>query len=147
MSANDTQVGGTHYKQSGKPEHWDLVNLYGWDYFQGQVTKYLMRWKTKHTSRERQLEDLQKALHFLQKYLEVEQAKPVEAAEVMRREMLSQSPTKGVYADDQFSVERYLGNGLYVFQDRKTKLEYRVPTLQAAYEMRATQSSSSVPIA
>jgi hypothetical protein len=75
MTANDRQVGGKHYAHDDKPQHWDLVHLYEWDYFQGQVTKYLMRWKFKHKTREEQLQDLEKALHFLEKYIELERAR------------------------------------------------------------------------
>ena len=70
MSANDEQVAGDHYKQGGKPQHWDLVITYQWDYFQAQITKYLMRWKTKHDTPTKRLEDLKKARHFLDKYIE-----------------------------------------------------------------------------
>jgi len=70
MNANDRQVGGVHYKVNpGEPEHWDLAVLYNWDYFQGQVTKYLMRWKKKGG-----LDDLLKAQHFLEKYIEAVRA-------------------------------------------------------------------------
>jgi Protein of unknwon function (DUF3310) len=63
--ANDTQVGGAHYK--GAPvEVWDLVNLLGLDYFQGQVLRYLLRWKDKAG-----VEDLHKARHYLDKYIEM----------------------------------------------------------------------------
>src|SRR5258708_5289646 len=75
QSANNRKEGGTTYKQHGNiPQHWDLVVLYGWDYFQGQITKYLMRWKTKHADAEKQVEDLRKAAHFLQKYIEEAEA-------------------------------------------------------------------------
>lgn len=70
MEANDSQVGGDHYRVAGKPQHWDLVTLYQWDYFQAQITKYLMRWKLKHHTAEERLEDLKKARHFLDKYIE-----------------------------------------------------------------------------
>lgn len=64
--ANDIQVGGDHYKQKeGVPQHWDLGVLYGWDFFQYNITKYVMRWKNKNG-----LEDLKKAAHHLQKYIE-----------------------------------------------------------------------------
>lgn len=65
-SANTMQVAGTHYKTMAV-EHWDLVVLNGLDYFQGQVTKYVMRWRSKNG-----IEDLQKARHFLEKYIEIE---------------------------------------------------------------------------
>jgi Protein of unknwon function (DUF3310) len=67
--ANDRQVGGDHYK-GHLLQHWDLVQIYGWDYFQGQITKYLMRWRKKNG-----IEDLEKARHYLDKYIELERAK------------------------------------------------------------------------
>lgn len=65
--ANSRQVAGTHY-QSGI-QHWDFVAANNLDYFQGQITKYVVRWKKKNG-----VDDLLKAQHFLQKYLEVVQA-------------------------------------------------------------------------
>ena len=73
--ANETQVGGDHYKNMGHEQHWDLVLRYEWDYFQGQIIKYVMRWKTKHATPEKRLQDLKKARHFLDKYIEAEQDK------------------------------------------------------------------------
>lgn len=60
------QVGGKHYK--GCPpefQHWNLVIVHNWDYFQGQIIKYVMRWKDKNG-----VEDLKKARHTLDKYIE-----------------------------------------------------------------------------
>jgi hypothetical protein len=62
--ANDRQVGGTHY--AGRVQHWDMVDMFQLDYFQGQITKYVMRWHKKNG-----LEDLLKARHFLDKYIEL----------------------------------------------------------------------------
>lgn len=64
MTANETQVGGTHYKT--KYEHWDMVAKYGLGYFDGQITKYVGRWRFKLG-----LEDLQKARHFAVKLNEL----------------------------------------------------------------------------
>jgi hypothetical protein len=64
--ANERQVGGDHYNKHGKLQHWDLVDIFKWDYFQGQIIKYLMRWKDKNG-----LQDLEKARHFLDKYIEI----------------------------------------------------------------------------
>lgn len=67
MSANERQVGGQHYKATdGGEEHWDRVARLGLDYFQGQITKYIERWKLKGG-----IQDLEKAQHFLDKYLEL----------------------------------------------------------------------------
>lgn len=65
--ANSRQVAGNHYRS--KIQHWDFVVANDLDYFQGQITKYVVRWKKKNG-----LADLLKAQHFLQKYIEVAQA-------------------------------------------------------------------------
>jgi hypothetical protein len=75
MAANDKQEGGSHYRDMGTLQHWDLVSRYEWDYFQAQITKYVMRWKTKHLNPEARITDLKKARHFLDKYIEIEQNK------------------------------------------------------------------------
>lgn len=64
MAANDKQVGGDHYKEEF--QHWDMVVHFQLDYFQAQITRYLFRWRNKGG-----LEDLEKAKHFLDKYMEV----------------------------------------------------------------------------
>jgi hypothetical protein len=70
-NANSTQVGGDHYKAHGKPDlqHWDMVAILALDYFQGNITKYLFRWRNKNG-----LQDLEKSRHYLEKYLEVIEA-------------------------------------------------------------------------
>jgi hypothetical protein len=65
--ANTRQVGGDHYKGDGTlVEHWDIAIMHKMDFFQYQVTKYVMRWKKKNG-----VKDLEKAMHFIQKYIEV----------------------------------------------------------------------------
>jgi hypothetical protein len=73
--ANEHQVGGHHYSNmaNGTMQHWDMVHEFGLDYFQGQITKYVLRWKHKHRSPLNRLEDLKKARHFLDKYIEIEE--------------------------------------------------------------------------
>jgi len=63
MSANDKQVAGDHYRTA--IQHWDYVIANDLDYFQAQITKYVTRWKKKGG-----VKDLEKAEHFLQKYIE-----------------------------------------------------------------------------
>jgi hypothetical protein len=74
MAANDRQIGGSHYKTDGL-EHWDMVVHFKLDYFQGQITKYVMRWRDKGG-----IADLEKAQHFLEKYKEVETLKKLDQA-------------------------------------------------------------------
>lgn len=65
MSANERQVAGTHYKS--EYQHWDFcVEVLENRYLEGQVTKYLTRWRLKAG-----IQDLEKAMHFLEKLLEV----------------------------------------------------------------------------
>ena len=67
MGANDRQVGGQHYNTP--IQHWDYVVANGLGYFEGQITKYVTRWRRKNG-----LEDLEKARHFLDKLIEVANA-------------------------------------------------------------------------
>lgn len=65
MAANDRQIGGNHYK---KPiEVWDYVAANGIGYFEGNVIKYVSRWRDKGG-----LADLEKARHYLDKLIELE---------------------------------------------------------------------------
>lgn len=74
MSANDTQVGGSHYKAddeqvrraklvgwSAPIGHWNFVMLYNYDYVCGNATKYLDRFLKKGTP----VQDLEKVIHYL----------------------------------------------------------------------------------
>jgi Protein of unknwon function (DUF3310) len=67
--ANAEQVGGDHYKKHGVLQHWDVVAHFKLDYMQGQILRYVMRWRDKNG-----IEDLRKAAHYLQKYIEIETA-------------------------------------------------------------------------
>jgi len=72
MSANNKQVGGTHYATDDDlPQHWDIVIAMGWDYLVGNATKYIWRLGKKHTSIGGQIEDINKAIHYLEKKREV----------------------------------------------------------------------------
>ena len=75
--ANSYMIGGKHYQTS--IQHWDYVAANHLDYFQACITKYVTRWKKKNG-----LEDLKKAQHYLQKYIELIEAnggKPLENTE------------------------------------------------------------------
>ena len=69
--ANGYQVGGTHYKNKEIPDHWDIVAALGWDYFVATSSKYLWRLGKKHPGRAGQLQDLDKAIHYLMKKREL----------------------------------------------------------------------------
>jgi methyl coenzyme M reductase subunit C-like uncharacterized protein (methanogenesis marker protein 7) len=69
-NANETQVGGSHYQNEGKLQHWDIVSMFNLDYFQGNITKYVFRFRKKNG-----IEDLKKAQHYLNKLIELEEKK------------------------------------------------------------------------
>jgi hypothetical protein len=64
-TANDRQEGGEHYKKQ-KIQTWDYIAANGLGYFEGNIIKYVSRWKEKGG-----LEDLKKARHYLDKLIEV----------------------------------------------------------------------------
>ncbi|MHB8413904.1 MAG: DUF3310 domain-containing protein [Acidiferrobacteraceae bacterium] len=68
MSANKRQVAGVHYKNLD-PQPWDVVHKWNLGFFEGNVIKYIARWRNKGG-----LEDLEKAKHYLDKLLEIEGA-------------------------------------------------------------------------
>jgi hypothetical protein len=79
MGANEKQVGGQHYKIEGE-QHWDRIyRLYGPGYFIGCATKYLERYHLKNGQ-----QDLDKAIHYIEKLKELEYSKPVPASVVVR---------------------------------------------------------------
>lgn len=70
--ANEKQVAGTHYKGGIQP--WDCVHAWGLGYLDGTALKYIARWRKKNG-----LEDIKKAIHFLEKLVEQEESSaPVE---------------------------------------------------------------------
>jgi hypothetical protein len=65
MSANESQVAGSHYQTAIQP--WDFIVANNLGYLEGNVVKYVSRWRRKNG-----VEDLLKAMHYLEKLLEVE---------------------------------------------------------------------------
>lgn len=65
-SVNDIQIGGDHYKQFKGMEPWDVITGWNLGYLDGTALKYIARWKHKNG-----IQDLEKAIHFLQKAIEV----------------------------------------------------------------------------
>jgi hypothetical protein len=66
MSANDRQVGGTHYISDF--QHWDLMDDYNIPYLAGCATKYLTRWRK--SPKEKGIQDLEKSQHYTEKLYE-----------------------------------------------------------------------------
>lgn len=63
--AKSKQVAGSHYQRSIQP--WDIISEWELDFWEGNVLKYLLRWKHKDG-----VQDLQKAKHYLEYLIERE---------------------------------------------------------------------------
>lgn len=61
---NARQVGGEHYNKS-EYQHWDFVIDNNLGYFEGQITKYVCRWRKKNGK-----QDLEKAAHYMEKLMQ-----------------------------------------------------------------------------
>ena len=62
---NDRQVGGDHYQAA--IQTWDYILAHDLGYLEGNVIKYVTRHRKKNG-----VQDLEKALHYLTKLIEVE---------------------------------------------------------------------------
>jgi hypothetical protein len=96
MSANDIQIGGSHYKDMGQFQPWDVLRHWmteeeyrGW--MKGNALVYLARERNKGSN-----EDLRKALHTLTKLVEitVPVEAPVPVEKEARRKYVKKTPTK-----------------------------------------------------
>lgn len=65
MKQNDIQIGGDHYK-GYKIQTWDFIADHKMDFMEGNIVKYVDRWKHKDG-----LKDLMKARHYLDKLIEL----------------------------------------------------------------------------
>jgi hypothetical protein len=65
-TANDNQVAGSHYKTK-TIQPWDYIAANELGYFEGNVIKYVSRWRDKGG-----VDDLRKAAHYLQKLIELQ---------------------------------------------------------------------------
>jgi hypothetical protein len=103
MSANDMQIGGSHYKDMGQ-QPWDVLRDWltaeeyrGW--MKGNAIVYLARERNKGSN-----EDLRKALHTLTKLVEVTSEKKVVTVAMLedlvaeleqpKRKYVKKTPTK-----------------------------------------------------
>jgi hypothetical protein len=64
-SVRDQQVAGTHYQRAIQP--WDIISEWELDFWEGNVVKYILRWKDKDG-----VQDLKKAKHYLEYLIERE---------------------------------------------------------------------------
>ena len=65
MSANDMQVGGTHYSKNAI-QPWDYIVKNNIGYLEGNIIKYISRWRDKGG-----IDDLRKVIHYAEKLIEI----------------------------------------------------------------------------
>jgi hypothetical protein len=63
--ADKIQIAGKHYDSVGI-QHWTFTWEYGYNQFEYCISKYVLRYKDKNG-----LQDLEKARHYLDKYIEL----------------------------------------------------------------------------
>lgn len=100
MSANDKQVGGSHYKKGGE-EHWDRAWRLRYDPFQYIITKWIERWREKGG-----IQDLEKAQHALEKYIEIVRTTPD-----FHQRVLAADPLRGIENDGEGASRGYVSQG------------------------------------
>ena len=66
MNPLDTQEGGTHYKDM-KIQPAEFIHANNIGYFEGNVIKYVSRWRNKNG-----IEDLKKAKHYIELLIEMD---------------------------------------------------------------------------
>jgi hypothetical protein len=76
--ANDKQISGKHYLKQ-KIQSWDFIAANRLDFFQGSAITYIARFRDKGGKR-----DLEKAIHFLEKLIELEYGEEGEEEAVLR---------------------------------------------------------------
>ena len=63
-NANQTQIAGNHYQRQ-QIQCWDYIAANGIGYFEGNIIKYVSRWRHKGG-----VDDLRKAKHYIEKLIE-----------------------------------------------------------------------------
>jgi hypothetical protein len=117
-TANNTQVGGEHYKQhggTGQEQHWDRAARLGLDYFQSAATKYIERCWDKNG-----IQDLEKAVHYLQKYIELSREAGRMGAEERKRADLEEQLVEARHQRDFLAQHIATADGVFMFPDGTT---------------------------
>lgn len=119
MSANEQQVGGEHYRNKSI-QPWDYIAANGLGFFEGNIVRYVSRWKEKDGVR-----DLQKARHYIDKLIELSTAQ-------------ERANTITVAAIDEMFEHK--GNGIVVLKTsrrgRKPKAPYGLKADGTPYQRR-----------
>lgn len=69
MKTLKKQIGGSHYKTM-KLQPWEIIDACGLNFYEGNAIKYILRYKNKNG-----VQDLEKAIHYLEHIIEYENSK------------------------------------------------------------------------
>ena len=69
-SKKEIQVQHPDHYNKGKIEVWDFIADQDLDFFEGNIVKYICRWKTKNG-----MKDLLKVKEYIDKYIEINESK------------------------------------------------------------------------
>lgn len=137
--ANEIQVGGTHYRTGY--QHWDLIINTGMAYLEAQATRYIVRWRKKDG-----LQDLQKALHYINKLDEAASVglvcSPLAATNEVRPSIVKEV-AKFAAANNLSDLEKTLVLNIALWESKEDVNGIRELLLQLMEE--AQQQSFEVP--
>lgn len=124
--ANKRQEGGDHYRRLPGEQHWDRAIRLGWDPFQYQITKYVERWKDKGG-----VSDLEKARHFIDKYIENWPAfqRPPKAVNLYEPDSLAIMEKELEKVKPLYDMEGVWGNGVSLFTCVKCRAQIKAPSI------------------
>ena len=136
-SANEIQHGGTHY-QKMSIQHWDYVVANEIPYLEACAIKYLSRWRDKGG-----MQDLLKAKHYVEKLIEVEEAKAVDTESESNGPVFEPSgiPSSMIRNDIEFRDRMELENPCNAIKSRDwpPKCEHEYDVFFNNQENRPTQ--------
>ena len=118
--ANEKQVGGEHYKTISGLQHWDFVVNTDMPYLPAQVAKYLTRWRKKNG-----LQDLEKAKHFLEKFIDAERVRTA-AVEYQTNELMDGMAMEKHDRDALIGLAVYHCNDPTVLEDTMLAIEHLI---------------------
>ena len=69
MNPKDKQVGGSHYKDLAIQVS-DYIYSNNFNWYQGNIIKYISRYNLKNNDTDLQIQDIEKAIHYAQLLIE-----------------------------------------------------------------------------
>jgi hypothetical protein len=136
MSVNDMQVGGKHYHSTH--QHWDFVLNLGLPYLPAQITRYICRWRRKNGA-----EDLEKALHYLNKMIERELLHQEQASILLRNFVVANDLTEEEARIFSSLVSYRCGNLERLYEARE-EVRSLLKTYEAREEVRKDEAQNEI---